>query len=243
MPPKRDAAAKQNVSQRDRHPEAVGQRLRAERERHGMSLRELARRVDVSPSLISQVELGKATPSVGTLYAIVRELGLSLDELFFDPANSGGSRRRTRTRAGSDGDGSAAAQPSKSSNGAPQIVVRRDDRKAIQLDSGVRWERLTSSTERDVDFLEVIYEVGGASCPEDSLMRHAGREYGVVTAGRLGVTVGFDTHELEPGDSIAFDSTIPHRLFNAGDVRAEGIWLVLGRSGDARLTGFGEPQA
>jgi mannose-6-phosphate isomerase-like protein (cupin superfamily) len=113
-------------------------------------------------------------------------------------------------------------------------VVRADERKAIQLDSGVRWERLTSVTEHDVDFLYVVYAVGGASCAEDSLMRHAGREYGHVIAGRLGVTVGFDTYELGPGDSIAFDSTMPHRLFNAGDVPAEGIWFVIGRGGDAR---------
>ena len=69
-------------------PNLVGPRLRVERERQRIGLRELARRVNVSASLISQVELGKATPSVGTLYAIVNELGMSLDELFFD---SGGA--------------------------------------------------------------------------------------------------------------------------------------------------------
>ncbi len=55
-------------------------------------MRELARRVGVSASLISQVELGKASPSVGTLYAIVNELGLSLDELLL---GSSGRRRRS----------------------------------------------------------------------------------------------------------------------------------------------------
>src|SRR3954454_22935429 len=65
-----------------RGPETVGSRLRAERERQRISLRELARRLDLSASLISQVELGRATPSVGTLYASVSELGISLDEVF-----------------------------------------------------------------------------------------------------------------------------------------------------------------
>ncbi|MFC7616198.1 helix-turn-helix domain-containing protein [Actinokineospora soli] len=52
-----------------------------------MSLREMARRVDLSPSFVSQVELGRAAPSVGTLYAMVAELGLSLDALMAgDPA-------------------------------------------------------------------------------------------------------------------------------------------------------------
>ena len=48
-----------------------------------MSLRHLAQRLGVSPSLISQIETGRARPSVSTLYAIAAELGVSLDELLF----------------------------------------------------------------------------------------------------------------------------------------------------------------
>ena len=47
--------------------------------------------------------------------------------------------------------------------------------------------------------------------------------------GLLEVTVSFETYHLGPGDSIAFSSTMPHRLFNAGDVPVEGIWFVVGR--------------
>ena len=47
----------------------VGHRLRSERERLGIGLRELARRVGVSPSLVSQIELDRVNPSVSTLYA------------------------------------------------------------------------------------------------------------------------------------------------------------------------------
>ena len=65
--------------------DGVGQQLRSERERHGLSLRELARRLAISPSALSQIETGRSRPSVGTLYAIVTELGISLDELFGSP--------------------------------------------------------------------------------------------------------------------------------------------------------------
>jgi ribosome-binding protein aMBF1 (putative translation factor) len=65
--------------------EALGSRLRAERERLDMSLRELARRIDVSPSLVSQIERGLAMPSVSTLWLLATELGLTLDELFSTP--------------------------------------------------------------------------------------------------------------------------------------------------------------
>jgi ribosome-binding protein aMBF1 (putative translation factor) len=47
--------------------DGVGQRLRSERERHGLSLRELARRLEISPSALSQIETGRSRPSVGTL--------------------------------------------------------------------------------------------------------------------------------------------------------------------------------
>ena len=93
----------------------------------------------------------------------------------------------------------------------------------------MRWERLTTWNDRDVDFLYAIYEVGGESSPATSLVRHNGREFGIVISGRLGVTVGFEEHVLGPGDSISFDSSIPHRLHNDGDEVVNAIWVVVGR--------------
>jgi transcriptional regulator with XRE-family HTH domain/mannose-6-phosphate isomerase-like protein (cupin superfamily) len=234
----------------------VGSRVREERLSQKIGVRELARRVGVSASLISQVELGKASPSVGTLYAIVNELGLSLDELFFQHSNGRPPRGRGRTQAG-DGVSSGAAQRGGGDRSDPAVadpghepgqpwgaeplargvdpVVRRGTGKVIQLATGVRWERLAPPTPQDVDFLEVAYQPGSESCPPDSLMRHSGHEYGHIIRGRMGVTVGFDTYELGPGDSVAFDSTMPHRLFTIGEEPVEAIWVVVGRRGDARL--------
>ena len=201
--------------------DGVGQRLRSERERHGLSLRELARRLEISPSALSQIETGRSRPSVGTLYAIVSELEMSLDELF------GSQRTAAAASRAADAGGEEAGAT---------LVLRRDTRKGIDLESGVRWERLTPTAEQDADFLYVVYEVGGASSREGTHMRHMGREYGLVLSGRLRVTIGFDEeHELGPGDSIAFESSRPHRLENAGSEPVEAIWFVVGRSqSDAR---------
>jgi len=73
---------------------------------------------------------------------------------------------------------------------ATGLAERPDTRPVINLASGVRWERLTHERDPDVEFLYVIYPVGAASCPEDALMTHGGREYGYVTSGTLGVQVG-----------------------------------------------------
>lgn len=195
--------------------DGIGERLREERTKAGLSQRELARRLGLSPSLISQLESGLSKPSVGTLYAIVTELDLSLD----------------RVIRGAESVGEHAVGGSRNGD----LVVHPSNRESIELDSGVRWEQLTLEREEGVDFLEAIYEVGGASTPDESLMRHHGREYGYVVSGVLGIQIGFDQYELQPGDSIAFDSTLPHRLYNRGDAPVHAIWFVVGREADSRL--------
>ncbi len=199
---------------------ALGERLRRERVERGLSLRELARRLDVSPSLVSQIENGKVQPSVRTLYAMVGELGISPDELF--PSGAQPSR----------GDATARLQsprPIVDEPSSPGIVQRAGSRRVIELDTGVRWERLTTANDREVEFLQTVYPPGSESSPADALMRHNGREFGLILSGTLNVTVGFEEYVLGPGDSIFFESTIPHRLYNLGADPVHAVWVVLGR--------------
>src|SRR3954453_1366689 len=99
----------------------VGGRLRATRERQGVSLRELARRVGVSPSLVSQIELDRVNPSVSTLYALVTELGMTRGAVFGD---------------------SLPAEPARPLHNDDGLAEHPQTRRIINLDSGVRWERL-----------------------------------------------------------------------------------------------------
>lgn len=207
----------------------VGLRLREAREKMGLSLRELARRLDLSASALSQIETGKSRPSVNTLYAIVSELGISLDELF---AAASGTAQGKQVAATASDDGGAVA-------GSAPAIQRADSRAKLELDSGVSWERLTALHDPEVDFLFTTYEVGGASSSNDKLVRHSGREYGLVLSGQLEVTVGFQTYAIGPGDSISFDSQQPHRLANRGDVPTTAIWFVIGRrASDPRQPSF-----
>ncbi|HEY8582234.1 MAG TPA: helix-turn-helix domain-containing protein [Capillimicrobium sp.] len=209
----------------------VPRRLREARERSGMSLRQLAKRLDISASALSQIETGKSRPSVRTLYAVVSELGLSLDELFDHHGSApaaGGASGATVTR-GAPGAGAGGAADWMSAATAAMPVVRAAERATLDLDSGVRWERLTAEHDPVIDFLFVDYEPGGASNANGSLVRHAGREYGIVLEGTLDVTVGFETYRLGPGDSISFSSDEPHLLANKSDAPVHGIWFVVGR--------------
>jgi transcriptional regulator with XRE-family HTH domain len=232
--------ASQSARKRTARPpleEDVGPRLRAHREQRGLSLRELARRLGVSPSAISQIETGKSRPSVSTLYSIVSDLGMSLDELF------GAAKPAKRTaEPSSPAPPAPARRGPRSQRSGERHVQRADSRATIDLESGVRWERLTPGPDHDTDFLFVTYDVDGSSSEGKRSMRHSGHEYGLVLSGTLEVTVGFDHYVLGPGDSISFDSTVPHRLTNLGDEPVRGVWVVVGRQDDSRSRRFdGDP--
>jgi quercetin dioxygenase-like cupin family protein len=64
-----------------------------------------------------------------------------------------------------------------------------------------------------------------------------------VLSGRLRVTTGFEPHELGPGDSVSFDSSIPHLLENVGDEPVTAVWVVVGRHGDPRTAPFDADRA
>ncbi|MFI9603409.1 helix-turn-helix domain-containing protein [Streptomyces sp. NPDC052043] len=232
---------------------ALGKRLRAVREQKRMSLRELARRLGCSPSHVSQIERGLAAPSVSVLYAMVSELGLSMDGLFQEDRNgtaavgeslsgaarvadvSGGAQPASAEVAPGHGpyaaDSGTTGEPVPGTPGEERFVQRAATRRSIEIETGMRWELLTPRTEHGVDFREIVYQVGAGSAPGEQFIRHPGREYGLVLEGRLHVQIGFEQFVLGPGDSIAFDSTLPHRFWNEGTGRARAAWFSLADPG------------
>ena len=212
----------------------LGPRLRLVRASRQLSVRELARRVGCSASLISQIERGVSVPSVGVLYSLATELGSSLDYLLFGSGGGpeGVSAETPAAGAAVDGAGSEATRPARAAEdqaaASPAAIVQRGgDRRIIDLASGVRWERLTPQPEVMTDFLEVIYSPGGHSTDERRPLRHDGREYGLIISGTLQANVGFESYELGPGDSIAFDSSTPHEYLNKTGEVVHAIWVVV----------------
>jgi transcriptional regulator with XRE-family HTH domain len=204
----------------------LGGRLRAERLRQGLSLREVARRLGISASALSQIETGKAQPSVGKLFDIVNLLGTSLDGLLAGQQVTGAAQAALDDRR----DGAPARQPATQPGAEGFFSFQRaGDHEVLELESGVQWRRLTAGSLPGLEFLHVTYGPGARSSRDGVFIRHAGQEYGYLLSGRLRVSVGFDTYELAPGDSISFPATTPHRLANNGAEPAHAIWLVVGR--------------
>lgn len=204
----------------------VGDRIRAARETAGISVRELARRAKVSPSHVSQVERGLASFSVRTLYNVVSELGLSMDTLFDDPPVVAADRT---VLGASGGRGSGDEHPRRGEDPLVEngTVLRVGDRPTIPLAGGTQWERLTARPESGAEFIEVVYPPAGPNStqPKD-FIQHSSREYGLVISGTLTVRVGFETTTLSEGDSIVFNSVVPHRFWNETPEEVRAVWFI-----------------
>lgn len=209
----------------------LGSRIRSARKARRMSIRELASKVGVSASFISQVELGRATPSIGVLYSIASLLDLSLDSLM----NPGEAESSAPDSPANHSPVSARRAPEVPaiempvpSGGLPNFQSALD-RSQIRAGS-VQWDRLTSTDVENIEFLQVTYPPGSESCPPTDLQRHSGWEFGHVISGEMSVQVGFSSGVLTAGDSIHFSSTVPHRLSNDTDEVCVAIWVVVGRT-------------
>ena len=214
-------------------PEDIGTQIRTARLARGHSLRRLASELGVSASLLSQVENGKVQPSVATLYSLVNALGLSLDQVLRgEPDNQERDAAPTPVPTGG-----ADKDPSALTGG---VVQRGRENPTLDMENGVRWERLSGSSTTGPEILLVTYRAGASSSIDGRLMRHSGHEYAYLLEGRLTLQVGFDVFELEAGDSFNFDSTRPHMYINRSDSPARGIWFTDGRQNDLPEAIFGD---
>jgi transcriptional regulator with XRE-family HTH domain/quercetin dioxygenase-like cupin family protein len=211
----------------------LGSRLKELRLKAGLTLRETARKVGVSPSFVSQIENGKSQPSVATLYTFARLLDVSIDELFDQrserarPVRAANGKPNGNKRPNGHPNPSNAWHPSEYANRVS--VVHPSHRSILTMAEGVVWERLAATPEHAVNFMKITYAPGATSTGGGDLVSHEGYEYGYVLKGTLEIVVGSETFTLNEGESMGFDSRIPHRLRNVGKGAFEGIWFVHGR--------------
>jgi transcriptional regulator with XRE-family HTH domain len=187
-----------NVSVIDDIVLAVGARIRRLRLERNLTLQMLSDRTGLSGSMISMVERGRTSPSIGTLVAIASALRVPMSELF-------------------DGEEEDAHSP----------VRRRNDQPTYETASGVMRRLVQNDVARGVEIAVNEYDPSTASSA--TATHHAGVEYGMVMEGTIHVELDGLTYELKPGDSIAYESSVPHRILNSGRARARTVWLNLER--------------
>jgi transcriptional regulator with XRE-family HTH domain len=184
-------SAKQSVEpQSDLFEAEVGPRLKAIRERFGLSQRELARRAGVTNGTVSQIEQGQVSPSIASMKKLVAALSLSLADFFTLDLE----RIRTPFHAASE---------------------------LVEIGSGALSLRLVAGRvpNRHLQVLHERYAPGADTGSE--LLSHPGEESGVVVRGNIKLSVGNEERTLGPGDAFYFDSRIPHRFRNEGEVECE----------------------
>lgn len=200
---------------------AVGARLKEIRQGKRLTLREVAKQLGLSASLLSQVENGKTQPSVGTLYGLVTFYQVSMDAVMT-------GRESAPPAAPSAADTPRARMP-EFNHGAP--VQRAHDNPTLVMENGVTWQRLAVATnDHAVQPLLVTYAPGASSSLQGKWTQHLGIEYAYLLSGVLALHLEFDVHEVRPGDSIAFDSTRPHFYSNETDQDAQAVFFVDNRA-------------
>jgi transcriptional regulator with XRE-family HTH domain len=184
----------------------IGARLQNLRKQHRYSLRRLAESAGVSASLVSDIERGRVEPSISTLKALSGALGTTLAFFFTETKDLTGRVVSATQRDVIGGDGAPGGHAA---------------RRAIDT-AGVRFELASPPDSEAIEAVYGRYDVGASL---GDAISHEGEEWGMVLTGRLKVWVGDEIHFLDPGDSIGFPSTIPHRMENVADGPTEYIWI------------------
>ncbi|WP_051229247.1 cupin domain-containing protein [Paludibacterium yongneupense] len=171
----------------------VGARLRAVRNRFGLSQRELAKRAGVTNGTISLIEQNRVSPSISSLKKVLEGLPMTLAEFFTFDIEPMPPRAFYH----------AAELPDLGRDGVQLLLV------------GTAHER------RDIAILRETYQPGADTGPD--MLIHDGQEGGVVIAGEIEITVNNESRLLGPGDAYYFDSKLPHRFRNTGTVPCEMV--------------------
>ncbi|MEL7647836.1 MAG: helix-turn-helix domain-containing protein [Sedimentibacter sp.] len=171
-----------------------GTKIREVRKAKKLSIAELSEKSGVSNGMISQIERNTVIPSAVVLAKIARALGQSVSYFF-----------------GEEGLEDSIVLCKK---GEHKKIKRSNNRGYIEL--------LTPKGRRQIELIKVVIYPGIDR--NNDPVSHPGEECGIVIQGTLTVIVNQNKYCLQEGDSIQFDSTIPHCYLNEGETECISIW-------------------
>lgn len=176
----------------------IGKTIREFRLARNMSIKELSKKTNLTSSLISQVERNLISPSLNSLTKISGALKVPIVSFFTEATLK------------------------------PCPITRKKQRKktVIFSSSHVIYQLLSPDPDRKIEFLSVEIEPEEDENDENELIMHTGEECGYVIKGELEVRLGKERYYLKEGDSIYFQSRIPHRFKNTGKGKAISIWAM-----------------
>ncbi len=179
----------------------VGEKIKELREQRGLSLQEMAERTGFSTAFISQIENHLISPPLGGLIKLAHAMDTEIGRFFNQAGKS------------------------------PYTIVRKDERvptSRVASKEGIRYgysyESLApAKINRHMEPFLVTLE---PESRKGSPFSHEGEEFLFVLEGRIEIQLGSYTDTLEPGDSIYYDSTVPHRVSCADETPAKILAVI-----------------
>lgn len=181
----------------------VGEKIKRLREDKAMSLDDAAKRSGLSSSVLSQIENHMVSPSLGVLVKLAKALEVKVGH-FLDEDESE----------------------------EPYHICRGDERKVTSrfastegVSYGYSYESLGHG-KKDRKMEPFIVTLTPAELPSVDLNQHTGEEFIYVLEGEVEVKLGEHTDVLKPGDSIYYNSHIPHLVSCHGDETARIVAVI-----------------
>ncbi len=170
----------------------VGSRIAAIRQARKISVEELSARTGLSDDFLRELERDEVHPSLAPLLRIARGMGVRLGTFIDDRV----SEDPYVVRA----DGRGEEMTSSPGKNAPTAL------RFHSLGKG------KSDRHMEPFFVEVLEE----SAKDEAESSHEGEEFIVVVSGLVEVRYAGQVHRLAPGDSIYYNSVVPHRVSSVG---------------------------
>jgi transcriptional regulator with XRE-family HTH domain len=179
----------------------LGERIKALRMERELQQRQLAEKAGLTPSMVSQIESGRLTPSLNTLGKIAKALSVPIASLF-------------------DGEPAGRIQ-----------ISRQREYPAVSFDgSSERWAVLGAGLFQG-KIRAVVSTLGGKArgVATDKVVIQPGQmKLFYVLEGQVSLHYNGEKHALETGDSALLDGSAPHWWENLGSKKARALWVILG---------------
>jgi transcriptional regulator with XRE-family HTH domain len=176
----------------------MGIRIKRIRESFGLSIKDLSHEIGVTSSLISQIEKGKAFPSIVTLKKISEALQTTVGELIGENENQ-----------------------------IKHPLLRAEDRRLAKKNPKGTSSYLLSYhfPSKQIEPYLIQFEKGSNS---RGIMtsNFPGQEFCYILKGKFEVTIEDIKYNLSEGDGFYFNSNKSHLFKNTGDDRAEILWII-----------------
>ena len=173
-------------------PTSVGQRVRRVREEKGLSVEDVSHRTGLDLKYLSQIETDELSPPLGALIKIAKALDMKLGRFI-----STGEVK-------------------------PFTVIRKDQRRVISRYTSAQGDQYgytyeSLAPDKKDRHMEPFMITLAPSEARKELSTHAGQEFIYVLEGAMEVMLEDYTDVLYPGDSIYYDSIVPHLVRCHGD--------------------------